>query len=326
MTSPEDSSAEQGTHRPVLLSEILRVVAPSDGDIIVDATFGRGGYARAFLDAADCRVIGLDRDPDAIQAGTSLEARFHGRLTLVHGRFGDMERLVATAHFGLIDAVAFDLGVSSPQLDDARRGFSFRAAGPLDMRMERAGPTAADLVNRLSENELTRILRDYGEERLARRIARAIVQARDEQPIRTTEHLADLVRGIVPAAKDGIDPATRSFQALRLAVNDELGEVERGLQASERLLRPGGRLAAVAFHSLEDRRIKRFLVDRSASAAGVSRHEPLPSRPAPTFRLITRKPIRPTSEETRLNPRSRSARLRGAQRTDAPPWPNREAA
>ena len=304
-------------HIPVLLAETVAALAPGDGDTVVDGTFGRGGYAAALLEAAQCQVIGIDRDPEAIAHGRAMAGKYDGRLTLIEGRFGDMDRLVDR----LIDAVALDLGVSSPQLDEAGRGFSFRADGPLDMRMGNYGSTAADIVNNADESDLTRILRDYGEERFARRVAKAIVAARGTAPVTTTGQLAAIVRGAVPRSKDGIDPATRSFQGLRIAVNDELGELNRGLAAAERILAPGGRLAVVSFHSLEDRQVKRFLATRSSMSRATSRHLPVPANDlAPTFRLINRKPIEPGAEELAANPRARSAKLRAAIRTEAPAW------
>jgi 16S rRNA (cytosine1402-N4)-methyltransferase len=241
---------------------------------------------------------------------------YAGRLTLIEGRFSEMERLLATLGVTQLAGVALDIGVSSAQLDDPARGFSFRADGPLDMRMGRDGRTAADLVNGADEGELASLIRDYGEERFARRITRAIVAAR---PLSRTGELAAAIRSVVPDT-GGIDPATRTFQALRIAVNDELDELDRGLAAAERLLEPGGRLAVVAFHSLEDRRVKDFLRRRSADAPRASRHAPATRGPAPSFRLITRKPLATSAEEIARNPRARSARLRAAERTDAPAW------
>jgi 16S rRNA (cytosine1402-N4)-methyltransferase len=250
-----------------------------------------------------------------------LAARHPGRLTVIEGRFGDMERLVGDAAPGPIAGVALDLGVSSMQLDQAERGFSFRLDGPLDMRMGTAGESAADLVARLSEAELAQLIHTLGEERYARRVARAIVEARREKPIRRTGELADIVRSAIPSREPGLDSATRTFQALRIAVNDELGELDRGLAGAERLLMPGGRLAVVAFHSLEDARVKNFLRQRSGGAA-VSRHAPLPpGAPAPSFHLLHRRAVRPGAEEAARNPRARSARLRVAERTAAAPWP-----
>ncbi|KGM32035.1 16S rRNA (cytosine(1402)-N(4))-methyltransferase RsmH, partial [Inquilinus limosus] len=257
-----------GAHIPVLLNEIVAAVAPRDGDLIVDGTFGRGGYARGLLAAADCRVIGIDRDPEAVAEGRRLEAEQPGRFRIIEGRFGAMDSLVGEQ----ADGVVLDLGVSSPQLDDPARGFSFRADGPLDMRMGRDGQTAADVVNAMAEDDLANVIYDFGEERLSRRVARAIVAARKEARIERTLQLAEIVRRVVPRSKDGIDPATRTFQALRLWVNEELTELDHGLSGAERLLRPGGRLAVVTFHSLEDRRVKRFLAERSGAGGGVSRH------------------------------------------------------
>jgi 16S rRNA (cytosine1402-N4)-methyltransferase len=306
-----------GEHVPVLLEPVLAALAPRDGALYVDATFGGGGYSEVLLRAAACRVVGIDRDPDAVARGRSIAERWGGRLTVVEGSFGDMPRLVA----GPLAGVVFDLGLSSPQLDQPERGFSFRFDGPLDMRMSRTGRSAADLVATLPEAELAGVLREFGEERFARRIARAVVAARQRRPITRTLQLADIVRAAVPRAEPGLDPATRSFQALRIAVNDELGELERGLAAAERLLAPGGRLAIVAFHSLEDRRAKDFLWSRSGRAPGGSRHRPPRALPEPSFKLLWRRPIRPEAAEIAGNPRARSARLRAAERTSAPPWP-----
>jgi 16S rRNA (cytosine1402-N4)-methyltransferase len=309
-------------HDPVLLAEVLAALAPRDGALYVDGTFGRGGYASALLAAAECRVFAIDRDPTAIAAGEALARRYQPRLTLTEGRFGEMAALLARAGIGSVSGIVLDLGPSSPQLDEAARGFSFRFDGPLDMRMERHGSTAADLVNTLSEGALADLIYLYGEERFSRRIARAILTARVKAPIGRTGELAAIVRGVVPAEPGGIDAATRTFQALRIAVNDELGELERGLAAAETLLAPGGRLAVVSFHSLEDRRVKEFLRARSSAAPRGSRHLPAAADgPAASFALLTRKPIRPGAEEVTRNPRARSARLRAAERTAAPPWP-----
>ncbi len=309
------------SHVPVLAAALVSALDPADGKVFVDATFGRGGHTRALLSAARCQVLALDRDPDAIAAGRALGEAADGRLHLVCDRFGRLAERVAEAGLGPVDGVAFDLGVSSPQLDRPERGFSFRADGPLDMRMGADGPTAADLVNGLPVEALAQIFADYGEERHARRLARVVVERRAERPLTTTADLASLVRRVVPAARDGLDPATRAFQGLRIAVNDELGEIDRGLAAAERVLRPGGRLAVIAFQSLEDRRVKQFLAVRAGRAPGPSRHAPAApgAAPEPSFRLITRRPITPDAAECAANPRARSARLRVAERTEAPP-------
>jgi len=308
-------------HRPVLLAEVVAALAPREGAIIVDATFGGGGYARALLDAAPCRVIGIDRDPDRVADATDLTARYAPRLSVIEGRFGAMDELLAESGVDRVDGVALDLGVSSMQIDEAKRGFSFRLDGPLDMRMERAGRSAADIVNATPEAELADIIYRLGEERHSRRVARAIVARRKLAPFTTTTALAETVRGAVPRAKDGIDPATRTFQALRMEVNDELGELDRGLSAAERLLRAGGRLAVVSFHSLEDSAVKDFLRRRSSTGARPSRHlPPVAADRAPSFRLINRKPIVASAEETAANPRARSAKLRIAERTTEAAW------
>jgi 16S rRNA (cytosine1402-N4)-methyltransferase len=314
-----------------MLAEVMAALAPHTGGIYVDGTFGAGGYTRAILESCDCTVWAIDRDPDAIARAEAMATEYRGRLTPVHGRFGAMDALLAARGVQAVDGVALDLGVSSPQLDEAERGFSFRFDGPLDMRMERNGPSAADVVNTADEETLADILYIYGEERRARPIARAIVRARAEAPItRTGELVAIVHRAIGPRTgpKGGqIDSATRTFQALRIHVNDELGEVEHGLAAAERLLAPGGRLAVVSFHSLEDRAVKSFFSLRAGSSARPSRHQPsLSSRgttraAAPSFTLPVRKAVRPTESECAANPRARSARLRAAVRTNAPPMP-----
>jgi 16S rRNA (cytosine1402-N4)-methyltransferase len=306
-------------HLPVMLAEVLASLAPRDDAAYLDCTFGGGGYATAILDSAPrCTLFAMDRDPDAIARGAGLVARYAPRLQLIEGRFGDMLDLLAERGVSTLDGVVMDLGVSSFQLDQAERGFSFRADGPLDMRMEKAGRSAADLVNTLPEEELANILYRLGEERFSRRIAKAIVARRAEQPFTTTGDLASVVRSKVPRDPSGIDGATRSFQALRLAVNDELGEVERGLEAAAQLLAPGGRLVVVAFHSLEDRIAKRFMAEAAGRGTGASRHDPgaLAARTAPRFRLLTPRALRPSEAETRDNPRARSARLRALERLE----------
>ena len=314
-------------HVPVLKDAMLSLVAPRDGGIYVDGTFGGGGYSRALLEAASCAVYGIDRDAAALGAGAALATRFDGRLILLHGCFAEMASLLAPHGVNAVDGIVLDLGLSSRQLDDASRGFSFRLDGPLDMRMDRddPGPTAADLVNGGTEAELAAIIAGFGEERRARAIARAIVAARAEAPITRTGQLADIVRrAAARPPRGGIDPATRTFQALRIRINDEIGEIERGLQQIERLLRPGGRAIVVSFHSLEDRPVKRFFRERSGQRQP-NRHEPHDAMksPDPTFRLLTRRARKPDSAEVAANPRARSARLRAAERTAAPPWHER---
>jgi 16S rRNA (cytosine1402-N4)-methyltransferase len=313
---------EPPVHVPVLRDAVVAALSPRDDAVYVDGTFGGGGYSEALLATAHCRVFGIDRDPEAVRRGWVLACRWAGRLTLVEGRFGDMERLLAPLLPDPVAGIALDLGVSSAQLDTPERGFSFRFDGPLDMRMSATGETAADLVTRLSERELADLIRAFGEERFARRIARGIVEARHRGPIRRTLELAEIVRAVAPGSELGLDPATRTFQALRIAVNDELGELDRGLAAAERLLAPGGRLAVVSFHSLEDRQVKLFLRRRSGAAPGGSRHQPpTGAGPAPSFRLLWRRAVKPDAREVAHNPRARAARLRAAERTAAPAWP-----
>ncbi len=301
-------------HIPVMLDEVLATLSPRDGGIYLDGTFGGGGYAAALLTRADCTLWAIDRDPEAIARGAALAARHPGQLHLVEGNFADMLSLLANRGVTALDGAVLDLGVSSFQLDDPARGFSFRADGALDMRMARSGTTAAELVNSLPETELADTLYHFGEERLSRRIARAIVAARAEAPIETTARLAGIIRGVVPPDRSGIDPATRSFQALRIRVNDELGAIEQALDQAARLLAPGGRLVVVAFHSLEDRLVKRFMVEATGRAAAPSRHDPSmlarATRREARFRLLTPKALRPGPAETAANPRARSARLR----------------
>ena len=303
-------------HIPVMLPEVLTALAPRDGATYLDATFGGGGYASAILEAADCTLWAIDRDPDAIARGAAIAERFPGRLHLLHGSFADMLSLLDGRGVDRLDGVVMDLGLSSFQIDDPARGFSFRSDGPLDMRMDRAGPTAADLVATLGEAELADTLYELGEERLSRRIAKAIVQARVEAPITTTGQLAGIIRRVVPKDASGIDPATRSFQALRIRVNDELGQVERALAQAASLLAPGGRLVVVSFHSGEDRLVKRFTTEAAGRQPAPSRHDPrgLSGRAKTDFRLRSVRAIRPTNDEIARNPRARSARLRALER------------
>lgn len=308
-----------GGHIPVLLAEVLQALAPRDGGIYLDGTFGGGGYARAILERAACTLYAIDRDPEAIARGAALAARFPGRLHLLHGSFADMVALLAEAGVRRLDGVVLDLGVSSFQLDDPARGFSFRADGPLDMRMGRAGPSAADLVNTLPEAALADLLYQLGEERASRRVARAIVTARAEAPITGTLRLAQVIRAVLPPDRSGHHPATRSFQALRIAVNDELGQIERALGEAAGLLAPGGRLVVVSFHSLEDRLVKRFMAEAAGRLPAPSRHDPAGLRPRAqaSFRLLTGNAVQPGAAETAANPRARSARLRAIERLAA---------
>jgi 16S rRNA (cytosine1402-N4)-methyltransferase len=329
---PAALSQQEALHLPVLLRETVTALAPTDGGLYLDATFGNGGYSEAILQAAACSVMAIDRDPDAIARGAALHDRFNDRLHLRQGCFSDMQALardlpddVASQVAGF-DGIAFDLGVCSTQIDQPERGFSFRFDGPLDMRMSKSGETAADVVMTLDETALARILWDFGEERASRRIARAIVKARSTAPIETTGQLAAIIHAVMPGRRPGqIDPATRSFQALRIHINRELGEIEDGLAAAEAMLKPGGILAVVSFHSLEDRIVKRFLATRSGAAGRPSRHRPEMAGPAPTFELIQRKPVLPAASEQAENPRARSAKLRIGRRTSAPAQPLQEA-
>ncbi|MDH3658468.1 MAG: 16S rRNA (cytosine(1402)-N(4))-methyltransferase RsmH [Alphaproteobacteria bacterium] len=314
-------------HRPVMLDEVLAALAVrADGDYL-DGTFGGGGYSRAILGVPPRRLVGLDRDPAAVARGQAL-AREHPEFTMLEGRFGQMAEHLALIDIDQLDGIVLDIGVSSQQIDDPERGFSFAADGPLDMRMAADGESAADVVNGADEKTLASIIYRYGEERASRRIAKAIVERRGEAPITRTGELASIVQSVL-GRSGKIDPATRTFQALRIYVNDELGELERALAAAEMLLRPGGRLVVVAFHSLEDRIVKQFLTARSGRTANPSRH--LPERPASraaaaSFRPLIRRPITPGDDEIRINPRARSARLRAAERLPsvAEPLPSLE--
>ncbi|MFC3615218.1 16S rRNA (cytosine(1402)-N(4))-methyltransferase RsmH [Lutimaribacter marinistellae] len=300
-------------HVPVLLRPLLRAVAPVAGNWL-DGTFGAGGYTRGLLAAGADRVIAVDRDPLAFEMAAEWAGEFGDRLVMQQGVFSRMDEYAQD-----LDGVVLDLGVSSMQLDQAERGFSFMKDGPLDMRMSQEGPSAADLVNEASEEDLADILFHYGEERASRRIAKAIARARAEEPITTTLRLAEIVEGCLPRAKPGQShPATRSFQALRIAVNDEYGELYGGLMAAERALRPGGQLAVVTFHSVEDRMVKRFLQERAGRTGRGNRYAPEIEKAAPQFELKSRKAIGPDAEELADNPRARSAKLRVAVRTDAP--------
>jgi 16S rRNA (cytosine1402-N4)-methyltransferase len=309
-------------HIPVLLEEVVAALAPGEGKAILDGTFGAGGYTRRFLEAG-ARVIAVDRDPSAIAAGRALEAEAAGRLTLVQGRFGELDAIARAQGVEALDGVALDIGVSSMQLDEAERGFSLRQDAALDMRMESSGRSAADILAEAEADEIADILYHFGEERASRRIARAIVADRDKTPFVSTRQLASLIERVAPARPgEFTHPATRSFQALRIAVNDELGELLRGLAAAERALAPGGRLAVVTFHSLEDRIVKQFLARRTGRGEAPSRR--LPGEPAPvipSFRVAAKMPVAPSEDEIRRNSRARPAKLRWAERTDAPALP-----
>jgi 16S rRNA (cytosine1402-N4)-methyltransferase len=299
----------------VLGGRAVELLAVRTGGVYVDATFGAGGYSRLILDAADCTVIGIDRDRSAIAGGFDLVAQANGRLVLVEDRFSSLEAVVRSCGYDAVDGVVFDLGVSSMQLDTADRGFSFRLAGPLDMRMG-GGANAADVVARASERDLARIIAILGEERHARAVARAIVRAREQMPIETTLALAQIVERVVHGRPGAIHPATRTFQALRIFVNEELAELVGALHAAERSLKPGGRLVVVSFHSLEDRIVKAFFAARGRRSAP-SRHAPQTIQTPPSFRLLTGRPIIADDAELAANPRARSAKLRAAERTDA---------
>ena len=315
--NPSARETSESRHRPVLGPRAAEFLNPRDGGIYVDATFGAGGYSRAILDTNGTRVIAIDRDRSAIAAGLALVDQSAGRLTLVEDRFSNLARVCDSQSAPRVDGVVLDVGVSSMQLDEAARGFSFRNDGPLDMRMGHDGPTAADVIAKASEAELANIIHIFGEERHSRGVARAIVAARKHAPVATTRALSDIVARVVRAKPGEIHPATRTFQALRIFVNQELDELNLALAASERVLKPGGRLVVVSFHSLEDRIVKNFLSERATSGGG-SRHQPEIARLPPSFTVLTRRPVTPDEDEIRANPRARSAKLRAASRSDAP--------
>ncbi len=293
------------------------MLSPHDGGIYIDATFGAGGYSRMILQTGGTRIIGIDRDRSAISGGFDLVDQADGRLILVEDRFSELARVCAAQGVEAVDGVVMDIGVSSMQLDQAERGFSFRNSGPLDMRMGHDGPTAADVVAKASEADLANIIYIFGEERHSRGVARAIVAARTEAPITTTQALADIVGRVVRSKPNEIQPATRTFQGLRIFVNAELDELHLALSAAERVLKAGGRLAVVSFHSLEDRIVKNFLIERG-KAAGGSRHHPEIAQAVPSFQILTKRPVTAGEAEVSANPRARSAKLRAAERTAAP--------
>jgi 16S rRNA (cytosine1402-N4)-methyltransferase len=305
-------------HIPVLARQAIDCLAVRAGGVYLDATFGASGYTRLILEIAGSQVLAIDRDPAAIASGIDLAQASGGRLTLAQGRFSDLDAIAREHGIVAADGVVLDIGVSSTQLDDPARGFSFRHDGPLDMRMGGSGPSAADVIAGASERNLAAAIATLGEERHARAVARAIVRARGEAPILSTAALATIVARVVRSRPSDIHPATRTFQALRILVNEELGELSAALVAAERILKPGGRLAVVSFHSLEDRIVKTFLSERSRTGGG-SRHQPEIVRPLPSFRVITRRPVTAAADEVTVNPRARSAKLRAAERTAAPP-------
>jgi len=316
MTPPPE---DDGRHIPVLLNEAIAALRPAAGGRYLDATFGAGGYSRALLAHPGARILALDRDPAAVRDGAALVATFDGRLRLAQARFSGLEAAAAREDFLPLQGAVFDIGVSSMQFDQPERGFSFRADGPLDMRMGDVGPSAADIVNTAEEDTLADILYYYGEERAARRIARAIVYDREQKPFVTTRQLAGMIERVAPAKPTEIHPATRTFQALRIAVNDELVELVEALHAAERALEAGGRLAVVTFHSLEDRLVKNFFAARGGRGETGSRRLPGEiAPPAPTFAVEGRQPVVPSTAEISANPRARSAKLRFATRTKAP--------
>jgi len=304
-------------HIPVLGRPAIQFLNVRAGGVYIDGTFGAGGYSRAILATPGTQVIGIDRDQTAIALGADLVEAAQGRLTLIEDRFSNLDAAAREAGYAAVDGVVLDVGVSSMQLDTPDRGFSFRLEGPLDMRMERGGASAADVVNMASERDLASIIFVLGEERFSRAVARAIVKARAQAPIKTTRALADIVAAVVRARPGDIHPATRTFQALRIFVNDELGELAAALVAAENILKPGGRLVVVSFHSLEDRIVKSFLAARSETRGG-SRHAPEVKRAAPSFTVLTKRPVIADDDEIAQNPRARSAKLRAAERTEAP--------
>ncbi len=304
------------SHISVLRDEAVAALQLADGGVYLDGTFGGGGYSRAILEAASCRLYAIDRDPDAVARADFLRAAYPDRFEIMPGRISDLSEMMAARKVEVLDGAVFDLGLSSYQIDDPARGFSFRQDGPLDMRMGRDGRDAATIVNLCAESELADILYKYGDEKAARRVAKAIVERRKLQKFATTADLAGVIRGVVRPDKSGIDPATRSFQALRIAVNEELTDIEAALEQAAAMLKPGGRLVVVSFHSLEDRIVKHFFAAQAGRVPAASRHDPAGLAPvaAPRFRLVTKSPILPGAAEIRANPRARSAKLRVMER------------
>ena len=327
MSAQQDASPSHNSgHIPVLLDEVLSALSAKSGDVIVDGTFGAGGYSRAILDSADITLYGIDRDPAAIERARNFKETYGDRFSILEGCFGDMQSLLGDVGVAQVDGVVLDIGVSSFQIDEAERGFSFQSDGPLDMRMSLKGETAADVVNNYGEEEIANIIYEFGEERKSRWIANAIVKRRLETPFSKTSELAAVVAKAIgfKRKKNGksIHPATKTFQALRIHVNDELGELKRALNASVLLLKPGGRLIVVSFHSLEDRIVKLFMIEQSGQKPSGSRHLPqaMTAGPAPTFKIEKKGAIKPSDDEIGRNPRARSSRLRVAVRTEAAVW------
>jgi 16S rRNA (cytosine1402-N4)-methyltransferase len=307
------------SHIAVLRDEAVHMLQPRDGGIYLDGTFGGGGYAQAILDSAACRLIAIDRDPQAVARAREFSRAYADRFTICEGRISDLLEMLGAEKITALDGAVFDLGVSSYQIDDPARGFSFRHDGPLDMRMGGAGRNAADIVNLCAESELADILYEYGDEKASRKIAKAIVERRRAQKFETTSDLAGVIRSVVRPDKAGIDPATRSFQALRIAVNEELSDIEAALTQASALLKPGGRLVVVSFHSLEDRIVKSFFARSAGRTPAASRHDPagFVSPDAASFELVTRKAVAPGEAEMRANPRARSAKMRVMERLAA---------
>lgn len=324
MKTETSATSEKRPHIPVMLSEVLQTLSPTDNETYIDGTFGAGGYTSAILDNAKCNVIAIDRDPNVKNTVADFEKKYGKRFSFINGCFGDMDMLLSQTDKKAVDGVVLDIGVSSMQIDEAERGFSFRFNGPLDMRMSRDGDDAQTFINTAHEETIANVIYKYGEERLSRRIAKAIVERRAEKAITTTLELADIVRSVYPKTYHKIDPATRTFQALRIHINDELGELERGLEAAEKILVPGGRLVVVTFHSLEDSIVKDFLKKRSDAKEHVNKYRANEEQSDASFKLVERKALQATALESKQNPRSRSAKLRVALRTDKPAY--REAA
>jgi 16S rRNA (cytosine1402-N4)-methyltransferase len=299
-------------HIPVMLNQVLHYLQPKDGEVYVDGTFGAGGYTRAILNAADSKVYAIDCDPSVVSTADNVKAEFPSRFKFLSGKFGQLDKLLGNNNISQVNGVVLDIGISSMQVDEANRGFSFMREGPLDMRMSCEGQSAADFINNASEKELADTIYRYGGEKKSRYIAKAVLQAREKKPITTTTEFAAIVRGAIFGKKEKIDQATRSFQAIRIWVNDELGELERALKAATKILAPNGRLVVVSFHSLEDSIIKNFFNEQSGNNSGISRHIPIIAQKnlQPRFELLTKRTVVPDEAEIQNNPRARSAKLR----------------